>query len=81
MIKNYLEQDFEKHIEINILNSGYRRNISENYEKNETMFKYTLPEENKQISALKYKLYLPTEKELERELTRESEMIEMVKRL
>jgi len=81
MTKNYLEQDFEKHIEINILNSGYRRNISETYDKNETMVKYTLFEDNKQIFASKYKIYLPTEKELERELTREREMIEMEKRL
>ncbi len=73
MTKNYLEQDFEKHIEINILNSGYRRNISETYDKNETMVKYTLLEDNKQIFASKYKLYLPTVEELKRNVEREFE--------
>lgn len=50
-------------------------------DKNETMVKYTLLEENKQIFASKYKLYLPTEKELEKELIREREMIEIERRL
>ena len=50
-------------------------------DKNETMVKYTLIEDKKQIFASKYKLYLPTEEELERELTREREMIEMERRL
>jgi hypothetical protein len=50
-------------------------------DKNETMVRYTLIEENKQIFASKYKLYLPTEKELERELIREREVIEIEKRL
>ncbi len=81
MTKKYLVQDFEKHIEINILNSSYRRNISETYDKNETMVKYTLLEDNKQIFASKYKLYLPTEKELEREISRERQVIEMERRL
>ena len=35
-------------------------------DKNETMIKYTLLEDRKQIFASKYKLYLPTEKELNR---------------
>ena len=46
-------------------------------EKNETMVKYTLLEDNKRIFASKYKLYLPTEEELEREISRERELIEM----
>ena len=79
--QKYLEQNFEEHIEINLLNSGFRRNISETYDKNETMVKYTLLENNKQIFASEYELYLQTEKELERELSREREMIEMEKRL
>ena len=77
MIKKYLEQDFEEPIKINLLNSGFRGNISETYDKNEAMVKYTLLEDNKKIFASNYKLYLPTEKKLERELTREREMIEM----
>lgn len=32
--------------------------------KNETVVKYTLPEDNKTIFALRYKLHMPTEQEL-----------------
>ena len=50
-------------------------------DKNEIMVKYTLLEDKKHIFASRYKLYLPTEKELKKELTREREMIEMEKKL
>ncbi len=50
-------------------------------DKNETMVRYTLLEDSKQIFASKYKLYLPTEDELKKELEREREMLEMEKRL
>lgn len=40
-------------------------------EKNETIVKYSVLEENKHLFASKYKLYLPTEEELKRELERE----------
>lgn len=40
-------------------------------EKNEAMARYTLLENSKNIFASKYKLYLPTEKELKEELQRE----------
>lgn len=50
-------------------------------DKNETMVRYTLREDSKQIFASKYKLYLPTEVELEEELEREREMLEMEGRL
>jgi predicted nuclease of restriction endonuclease-like (RecB) superfamily len=50
-------------------------------DKNETMVRYTLLEDSKQIFASKYKLYLPTEEELKRELERERKMLEMEKRL
>lgn len=40
-------------------------------DKNEVMAKYTLLSENKVIFASKYKLYLPTEKELKEELQKE----------
>ena len=33
-------------------------------DKSEAIVKYTLPEDNKNIFASKYKLYLPSEKEL-----------------
>ena len=45
-------------------------------DKNDTVVKYTLPEDNKTILASKYQLYLPTEKELVKELHRELEDIE-----
>jgi hypothetical protein len=50
-------------------------------DKNETMVRYTLLEDSKRIFASKYKLYLPTEEELKKELEREREMLEMEKRL
>ena len=50
-------------------------------DKNETMVKYTLLEDSKQLFASKYKLYLPTEEELKEELERERKMLEMERRL
>ena len=44
-------------------------------DKNEVMAKYTLLSENKGVFASKYKLYLPTEDELKRELQKEREFI------
>ncbi|AAM06367.1 TPA: DUF1016 domain-containing protein [Methanosarcina acetivorans] len=49
--------------------------------KNEAMVKYTLLNESKTLFASKYKLYLPSEEELKKELTRERELIEQEKRL
>jgi hypothetical protein len=46
-------------------------------EKNEAMAKYTLLQNNKNIFASKYKLYLPTEKELREELQRERRFLEL----
>ena len=46
-------------------------------EKNETMARYTLLENSKNIFASKYKLYLPTEKELREELQREQRFLEL----
>ncbi|MCX5751760.1 MAG: PDDEXK nuclease domain-containing protein, partial [Candidatus Saganbacteria bacterium] len=45
-------------------------------DKKEAVVKYTLPRENRQIFASKYKLYLPTKKELLAEIKREKQMIE-----
>jgi predicted nuclease of restriction endonuclease-like (RecB) superfamily len=50
-------------------------------EKNEAVVRYTLPEDNQQIFASRYKLYLPTETELAAELQRERQAIEMEGRL
>ena len=41
------------------------------------MAKYTLLKESKTIFASKYKLYLPTEKELKEELQRERQFLEL----
>lgn len=45
------------------------------------MVKITLPEENEQVLAARYQMYLPTEEELRSELTREREEAERVLRL
>jgi predicted nuclease of restriction endonuclease-like (RecB) superfamily len=45
-------------------------------DKNDTVVKFTLPEDNKTILASKYQLYLPSEEELVKELHRELEEIE-----
>lgn len=50
-------------------------------DKNEALVKYTLLEKNKQIFASKYKLYLPTEEELQRELREERAKIELERKL
>ena len=46
-------------------------------QKNEAMAKYTLLENSKTVFASKYKLYLPTEKELRAELQREKRQLEL----
>ncbi|MBR0597486.1 PDDEXK nuclease domain-containing protein [Sinanaerobacter chloroacetimidivorans] len=45
-------------------------------DKSDSVVKYTLPEDNNQIFASKYKLYMPTEEELKRELAKEQELLE-----
>jgi predicted nuclease of restriction endonuclease-like (RecB) superfamily len=45
-------------------------------DKNDTMVKYSVLEDNKQLFTSKYMLYIPTEEELKRELTRERRIIE-----
>ena len=49
--------------------------------KDNTVVKYSLLSDSKQIFASKYMTYLPTEKELEKEIERECREIEMEKRL
>lgn len=44
--------------------------------KNEAIAKYSVLKESKQLFASKYKLYLPTEAELKKELEHERELIE-----
>lgn len=50
-------------------------------DKNKTMVKYALLENSKNIFASKYKLYLPTEEELKKELERERKLIEIERKL
>lgn len=50
-------------------------------EKNNTIVKYSLLSESRQIFASKYRLYLPSEEELRKEIEREKEIVEMEKRL
>ncbi|MEG1726136.1 MAG: PDDEXK nuclease domain-containing protein [Anaerovoracaceae bacterium] len=50
-------------------------------DKSDSVVKYTLPEDNNQIFASKYKLYMPTEEELKSELAKEQEVLELEKGL
>lgn len=50
-------------------------------EKNDAVVRYTLPEGKKRIFASRYKLYLPTEKELAAEIIKERTAIEMERKL
>jgi predicted nuclease of restriction endonuclease-like (RecB) superfamily len=45
-------------------------------DKNEAMVKYSVLEDNKQLFASKYKMYIPTEEELKTELQRERRLLE-----
>lgn len=46
-------------------------------DKNETMIKYTVLEDKKQIFASKYKLYFPTEEELKEELEQQRNILQL----
>jgi len=50
-------------------------------DKSDSVVKYTLPEDNNQIFASKYKLYMPSEEELKQELEKEQELLEIEKNL
>jgi predicted nuclease of restriction endonuclease-like (RecB) superfamily len=50
-------------------------------DKSEAVVRYTLPADNQQIFASRYKLYLPTESELAAELQRERQAIELNRHL
>ncbi len=47
--------------------------------KSDSVVKHTLPEDNNQIFAFKYKLYMPNEEELKSELAKEQEILELEK--
>lgn len=46
-------------------------------EKDETIVKYSVLKENKKLFASKYKLYLPSEKELKDEIEREKHILRL----
>lgn len=48
-------------------------------DKNDSVVKYTLSEGDNQIFASKYKLYMPTEEELKREIAKEQEILKLKK--
>ena len=50
-------------------------------DKSDAVVRYTLPEGDNQIFASRYKLHLPTEKELSVEIMKERKAIEMEQRL
>jgi hypothetical protein len=50
-------------------------------DKSESVVKYTLPEDNNQIFASKYKLYMLSEEELIQELEKEQEILEIERQL
>jgi predicted nuclease of restriction endonuclease-like (RecB) superfamily len=50
-------------------------------DKSDAVVKYTLPEDNKQIFASKYMLYIPTEEEFIKEIQREREVIQLEKEI
>ena len=58
MYVNYYDREIRKEDE------GYTVGILLSTKKNETIVKYTLPEDNKNIFSTEYKLHLPTEQEL-----------------
>lgn len=50
-------------------------------DKNNTVVRYSLLNDSKQIFASKYKTYLPTEKQLQQEIAKERKVVEIEKRL
>ena len=70
---------FEKEIKSNSDNPTIGIILSS--ERNETVVKYSVLEESKQLFSAKYLPYLPTEEELKKELKRERNLIEIEKSL
>lgn len=64
--------------EIRSKDENYTVGILLSTEKNETVVRYTLPEDNKNIFASRYKLHLPTEQELIKAIEQEKQNFELV---
>ena len=81
--EHFLEKDLESALISKLrqflleLGKGFSLGIVLCSDKNDAVVRYTLPEGNDQIYASRYKLYLPTEKELATELLRERKALEM----
>ena len=63
--------------EIKAKDENYTVGILLSTEKNETVVRYTLPENNKNIFASRYKLHLPTEQELIKAVEEEKQNLEL----
>ena len=63
--------------EVKSKDEGYTVGILLSTEKNETVVKFTLPEDNKNIFASRYKLHLPTEYELIKAIEEEKQNLEL----
>ena len=63
--------------EIKGSDENYTVGILLSTEKNETAVRYTLPEDNKNIFASRYKLHLPTEEELINAVEAEKQNLEL----
>ena len=71
MYVNYYDREMRSNDE------NYTVGILLSTEKNETVVRYTLPEDNKNIFASRYKLHLPTEQELIKVIEEEKQNIEL----
>jgi len=71
MYINYYDREIKSNDE------NYTVGILLSTEKNETVVKYTLPEDNKNIFASRYKLHLPTEQELIKAVEEEKQNLEL----
>ena len=73
-------QMYTHYYERELMNEGDNRPIGIVLcaDKSESIVKYTLPEDETQIFASKYKLYLPSEEELMDELKREYQALDIV---
>ena len=73
MYVNYYDREIKSNDE------NYTVGILLSTKKNETVVRYTLPEDNKNIFASRYKLHLPTEKELIKAVEEEKQNLELNK--
>lgn len=73
MYVNYYDRDIKSKDENKIIG------ILLSTDKNKTVVKYTLPEDNKTIFSTEYKLHMPTEQELINAIEEEKKNMELLK--